>query len=178
MPTTPPTFVAGDILEADQLNLLGDGIVELQAVTEAIPFCGVKLTRGASQSIGDSVDTNITWTVETFDVGGWWSSGNTIIVPAGAIPSGYTTIAVVGFAMARFVSNGTGSRRLAIVHDGVDEAIDSRSALSGETTSVTSTEPFTVAAGDAITMRVYQSSGGSLNCDVARLSIIRLAPVS
>ena len=40
MPTTPPTFVALDVLEADQLNQLGDGIVELQAVAEGVTFSG------------------------------------------------------------------------------------------------------------------------------------------
>lgn len=180
MPTTPPTFVAGDVLTAAELNQLGDGIVELQAVTEAVPFSGFQIDRAGagSQSIPNTTDTDVTFTHEILDIGGWWSSGISAVVPAGAVPSGYTTIAVHYIALVRFVSNGTGSRKIIVVQNGSEISSLAVSALSGEQTVVTLTGYVTCEAADTFGVQVYQSSGGSLNMDVARLTIVRHAPVS
>lgn len=180
MPTTPPTFVAGDPLAAADLNLLGDGIVELQGVTEGVPFSGFQIDRAGagSQSIPNTTNTDVTFTHEILDIGGWWSSGISAAVPAGAIPSGFTVIAVHYIALVRFVSNGTGSRKIIVVQNGSEVNSYALSALSGETTTVPLNGYATCEAGDTFGVQVYQSSGGALNMDVARLTIVRHAPVS
>jgi hypothetical protein len=38
-------------------------------------------------------DSDITFTAETFDHS-WWSAETDVVVPAGAIPAGFTTVAV------------------------------------------------------------------------------------
>ena len=178
--TTPPTFVAGDELAAADLNILGDDIVDLDGRVNGLTFSGVSLYRSSAQSIPNTTNTNITWTTESFDIGGWWSSGTKVIVPAGAVPAGYTTIAVDVSVSLRYVSNGTGTRRLRIMQNGaaVDGGDQSVSALSGETTIFDKTWTVIVEAADELEIDTYQSSGGALNMDVARVQVLRRAPVA
>lgn len=166
MPTTPPTFVAGDILEADQLNQLGDGIVELQAVAEGVTFQGAEVKRTGTQSIADGSDVTVVWQSEAGgigDIGGWWSSGTDIIVPAGAIPSGATEIAVHVEAGTNFAANGTGTRFIRILQDGSIMKSYSTGAISGDPTEVSVGKTLKCVAGTVITIVVHQTSGGALN---------------
>lgn len=177
MPTTPPTFVAGDPIAAAELNQLGDGITELQAVTEGIAFSGVRLYK-TSQSIGNAAYTNIAWASEVYDYGGWWSSGVNAVVPAGAIPSGYTQIAVDFNLIVRWAASGTGSRRVNVRVNGTEFTGTSASGISGDTLEQVLPVTLIVAAGDTINAQAYQSSGGSLTLDYAYLTIRRVAPVA
>lgn len=165
MPTTPPTFAAGDILEADQLNQLSDGIVELQAASEGTTFSGCQLRRTGTQSISTATWTTVTWQTESggFDIGGWWTSGTDIVVPAGAIPSGVTQIAVDVTARTQFSANTTNSRYIRILLNGSETERGSKNADgSGDTTEVWCQDAIVVASGDIITVQVYQTSGSTL----------------
>lgn len=166
MPTTPPTFIAGDPVAAAELNQLGDGITELQAVAEGVTFSGCQIKRTANQSIPNTTWTVVTWQTESggFDIGGWWSSGTDIIVPAGAIPSGATSIAIDVNARTSFASNGTGSRFIRTLLNGTQtEKTPSPALGGGDSTEVTIYDTIVVVAGDVLTVEVYQSSGGALN---------------
>lgn len=180
--TTPPTFVADDPLAAADLNILGDDIAYLKGVADGVGFSGVQLRRTATQSITTATDTLITWQTESggFDVGSWWASGTDIIVPASAIPAGYTTIACRVDASTRYASNGTGSRILRILVNGTATEGRVTSALSGETTTVDVADFIVVAASDVITVQTYQSSGSTLTIDGAstKVTVVRHAPVA
>lgn len=175
----PPNFTAGNALTAAELDVLGDDIVYLNGLAQGTTFSGTEIGRATAQSIPNSTLTAVTFTAETFDFGGWWASGSLATVPAGAIPSGFTTIMVQCFATARFAANGTGTRQAAIVLNGSVSGVGvSVSALSGETTLVPVTKVIEVAAGDTLGLSVQQNSGGALNCDYGLLTIVRFAPAT
>ncbi len=176
--TTPPTFVSDAALTAAQLNVLGEDLVYAKGVVDGIAASCFRIGRVTAQSIPNSATTNIIFTAEIFDVGGWWSSGDTATVPASAVPAGYTNVLLSGFALLRFVSNGTGGRICRIAINGTALDSVSTSAIIGETTTVTLPILMSVAAGDALTVEAVQSSGGALNCDVARLALFRVGPIS
>lgn len=176
--TAPPTFVASDVLAAADLNILGDDIAYLYSVSQGLTLSGCKVKRTSDQSIPDSTDTDVTWVTEVFDYGSWWSTGATVTVPAGAIPSGYTTIAVMMIARLKFASNGTGVRRVTILQNGSTVETRTIGGLSGDPTTADLVEVFTVAAGDTIKVQAYQTSGGALNLSSASAILLRYAPAS
>lgn len=182
MPYTPErSWATGDLVSASDLNTyLRDNVDYVKALTDGLTFSGAKVDRAGagSQSIPNATDTDVTLTNEVFDNGGWWSSGASFTVPASAIPSGFTTIAVQVVCLIRFVSNGTGTRKLLVLKNGVEQDSFGLSALTGETTSVSLVSFFTVVAADTIKLQAYQSSTAALNMDVARLTVVRTAPVS
>jgi hypothetical protein len=159
--TDPPVFVSGGTVTAAQLNILGDDLVYLKGITDGVSFSGTKLIRSTSQSLTTATYTDIT-----------------VTVPAGAIPTGYTSVAVLLIGLLRYVANGTGSRQLRILLNGSEVETVVHSALSGEKTTVHYSTVFTVEAADEIKMQGYQSSGGALNIDNARLTIVRYAPAT
>ena len=116
-------------------------------------------------------------TAEVHDYGGWWASGTNIVVPAGAIPSGYTTIMVMVTATATFASNGTGYRMLRSLKNGSQFGRDRISAISGDQTDLGFTEFVTAIAGDIITFEAYQNSGAGLNASAMLVNVVRFAPV-
>lgn len=176
--TTPPTFTAGTVLTAANLNILSDDLSYLKGITDGVALSGVQLRRAASQSISNDTDTNFSWDTESLDYGGWWSSGTAATVPAGAIPSGFTTIAVLVLASAKFASNGTGKRRIKILKNGSTTGSWTIGAVSGDVTDVVLSDVFTVAAGDTIALAAYQNSGSSLNATEGAITILRYAPAS
>lgn len=177
----PRTWATGDIVTASALNQdLRDNVAYLKGITEGVTFSGTKVTRdgAAAQSIPDATDTDVTFTAESFDAGAWWSSGATVTVPSGAIPSGYTTIAVLLIGIVRFVSNSTGGRKIIFLKNGSEVDSLSVAAQSGEATTVSLTAFATCSAADTFKMQVRQSSTAALNMDVARFTIVRFAPAS
>jgi hypothetical protein len=174
----PPTFTAASTATAADANILSEDIRYLKGVADGVAFSGARVGRTTNQSISTATATNISWTVETFDFGGWYSSGTNVVVPAGAIPSGYTTIAVLVITRARFASNSTGYRRLAIKLNGTAYNSTSVDANSGAETEVNVTDFVTAAAADIITIEAYQTSGGALNCEIATCVAVRFAPAS
>ncbi len=170
--TTPPTFVPADPLAAADLNALGADLTYLKGVTDGLSASGFRINRGSNQSIPDSTATAISFTSEIFDFGGWWSSGTTATVPAGAIPSGATTVLVEGIARAFFASNATGYRRIDILVNG---SVIARKTVGAESTTGTDDETsdyFELAAGDTITMEVTHTAGSSINV-TALLTVVR-----
>lgn len=177
--TTPPTFVSGGTVTASNLNILSDDIEYLYGISQGVTFSGAQISRSTNQSISDSTDTNISWNAESFDYGGWWSSGTALTVPAGAIPAGYTNIAVLAIARAKFASNTTGNRKLTVLKNGSEVGSTALGGVGGgDTTLVWLVELFTVAAADTVAVQVYQTSGGALNVTAASISLVRYAPAS
>lgn len=176
--TTPPTFVADTDLTAADLNILGDDIVYLKGVGDGVSFSGAQVTRSAATSIANTTDSAVTWTAEAFDVGGWYSSGTKVIVPAGAVPSGYTTIGVIVIIRTTFASNGTGGRRINVYVNGSTIGGQWIAANGSDVTQVNYTDFAIVSALDEITMQVYQTSGGALNISDTQMSVVRIGPAS
>lgn len=179
--TDPPTFNAGDVLTASQLNqYLRDNQTYLKGIADGVTASGAKVDRNgaADLSIADTTDTDVTLTNEVLDLGGWWSSGASFTTPAGAIPAGYTSILLDVLAYVRFTANGTGARALKVLKNGSEEDSVWQSAITGETTTLLLPTKFTVVSGDTIKMQAYQSSGGALDIDVAKLVVFRFAPAS
>jgi hypothetical protein len=170
---TPPTFVALDPLAAAELNILGDDIVYLKGITDSVSAQGVQLKRTSDQTITTGTETPVTFQAESFDYGGWWSSGTDIIVPAGAIPSGYTTIIVMVVMRARFATNGTGVRRIRPLLNGTNFGSMTVGGISSDPTDLTITEFVEVEAGDVITMGVYHTKGSNLALEVGNCSVMR-----
>lgn len=177
--STPPTFVAGDILEAAQLNVLGENDEYLYGVAQGVTFSGVELTRAAATSIPNTTDTTITWSAEISDLGGWYTSGTDIVVPAGAIPAGFTTIAAIAWVRGQFAANGTGYRTMRLSVNGTPTIAPTFPGISGDTAVVAYSYPILgLEAGDVITVDAYQNSGGSLNVSNSRISLVRFAPMA
>jgi hypothetical protein len=176
--TTPPTFVGGVALAADELNVLGEDIEDLNGRLEGLTFSGVQVSRSTNQSIPTSSDTLLSWTTENLDYGAWWSSGTTVTVPAGAIPAGFTTIAVDVTAQVRFGANGTGKRRVTLLKNGSSFGSWKISALDDDNTDLIVPDTVVVAAGDELTVQVWQNSGGGLNVTAAKFTVERRAPVA
>jgi len=175
--TPPPAFAPDDVLAASDLNILSDDITDLDARATESAFMGVSLLRGSNQSISNATFTDISWTSASIDVGGWWSSGTSVVVPAGAIPSGFTTIYVEIHGQTRAASNGAGTRYLQFLLNGsVIEAAFNVSAITGDTTAIQHTVWAEVAAADVIKMQVEQTSGGALNFATNTFKIKRLGP--
>ena len=158
---TPQTFVASDVLAADELNILGDDIEYLKGVTDGVSFSGVQVRRAASQSIANNTDVEVSFDTQNFDIGSWWASGTDVIVPAGAIPSGFTVIGCTATASVKFAANGTGTRRAQIHKNGTQFASWTVSAIAGETTDIMLPDAVTIEASDVITLVVKQTSGGA-----------------
>jgi hypothetical protein len=176
--TAPPTFVAADPLAASELNVLGDDIVYLYGVAAGVTWCAANIGRNAAQSIPDATDTDVALNAEYVDAGGWWSSGASLTVPAGAIPAGFTVVALQIIAKVNFAVNNTGIRRVLILKNGTEETRLTVNGLNGEATTFVLPTYITAAAGDTITMQVHQTSGGALNLSIADIWVVRFAPVS
>lgn len=178
MPYTPMKTWGSETLTSSDMNTyLRDNIEYLKGVADGVAFSGVQLTRTAATSISDSSETTITWTTEVLDYGGWWASGTNIVVPAGAIPSGYTTIALAVNARTKFAANGTGARRIKVKKNGTEFGSVSLSGISGETVDLQLAELVTVVATDVLIFTVYQTSGSALDVSQTQISVYRVAPV-
>lgn len=177
----PPDATPSGTASSTDYNILTQDVRELKSVTDGVTFSAVSLTRGAHTSIANDTWTPVTWTAEVSDVGGWYSSGTDIVVPAGAIPAGYTTIALL---VAPYGSNfdnasSTGARAARVLLNGSQVL----AAWAGGTTDFDPVANsagyiFDVAAGDVITMEVYQNSGGSLDAYQMKIILARYAPIA
>lgn len=159
------TKATGDTVAASDWNTyLRDNMSDHEARLLAQALSGCRLTRATDQSTTDNVNTDVTWTAETYDQGGWFTpSGTTITVPAGALPSGYTTIIVVVAVQIYWASNATGSRNVQVYKNGSEFA--SQKASPGVTG--TFAQVFTAPAIHAVPTDTFkavatQSSGGTL----------------
>jgi hypothetical protein len=174
----PPTFTPATTAAAADVQVLSDDIAYLKAFADAQAGSGVSLLQGSSTSIPTATYTTLSFASAPVDVGGWWSSGPSIVVPTGLVPPGYTGVVVEVQAAARFDANGTGSRAIQVLLNGsVVEVPFSTSAISGETTPVGVTAWAVCVDGDVLTVQVYQSSGGALNCNHVNVHAKRVMPI-
>lgn len=177
--TNPRTWATGDTISASALNTdLRDNMDYLKGLSEGAVFSGVALTRVAATSIADSTDTDITWASETEDIGGWWSSGVSVTVPSGAIPTGFTNIKLLVVARTLWDNNATGVRKLILLKNGTQFAAVVTAGITGVDLAQQITDFVTVASGDTVKLQVYQSSGGALECSETKITVVRFAPVS
>lgn len=178
--STSPTFTPGTELAAADLNQLGDNITYLKAQTDLAVLSGTLVTRTTNQSISNNSYTDVTFTTEVFDQGGWIAvSATTITVPASAIPPGYTTVALDIRPTAQFASNATGKRSAIVTQSGTTIISASLAADSSSNTDIPLTSTLVSAVvGDTFKLSVYQNSGGSLNLVAARLVVAVYRPIS
>jgi hypothetical protein len=175
--TDPPTFVSGGTVTAAQLNILGDDLLYLKGITDGVVVSGAQVTRSAAQSVPGSTSTNVSFSAEVFDYGGWWSSGTAITVPAGAIPDSFTTIIVLVQAAGSYASNSTGYRIFNWYKNGNQVLPGIKHAgINGDTTELAVSTFLSVAAGDVLSLRTYQNSGGNLDLSNVVVSVMRYAP--
>jgi len=165
-------------VSSDWNTYVRDNLNYLKGIAAGVTFSGVNLTRTANQSTSDSTSTKVDWSAENYDYGGWWSSGTDIIVPAGAIPTGFTTIAVLVMARIKWASNGTGLRYVYLMLNGAEFGSISTSALTGDTTSLSVPDVAIAAAGGVITVEAKQTSGGVLNIASNQVTVLRYAPAA
>lgn len=175
---TPPTFAATDVLAAADLNVLGDDIVYLKAISDGLTFSGVRVTRTAATSIADATWTPVSWTAEVHDVGGWYSSGTDIIVPTSEIPAGFSMISLHGIARATFVASAAGYRGLRVLVNGSAVITGTESGFATDSAHIIGTDYLFVQDADVITMELYQNSGGALDASSIQLTLVRFLPVS
>lgn len=177
--TTPKVWTSETLTSSDMNTYISDNLSYLKGITDGVGFSGVEAGRATNQSISNATDTDLSFTAEGFDYGGWFGgSGTAITVPSGAIPSGYSTVAVGIYLRGRFASNGTGYRKLSILVNGASQASISVDANSGAETEVAITDFALVEATDVITFQAYQNSGGNLNLEISSARVIRHAPVA
>lgn len=171
---TPQKTWATEILTASDLNTyLRDDLEYLKGQRDLVTFSGAQLNRSAATSIPNATYDPVTWSGEVWDYGGWWSSGASVIVPAGAVPSGYTTIMLQVVARTVFAANGTGIRKVRLLKNGASFGSLSLSAISGDTTDLFIFDMEKAVAADAITMQLYQNSGGALDASSTQITVVR-----
>lgn len=128
-----------------------------KAIGSAQGFRGVRLRKSAGQIIATSTTTDLTWDTEDFDDDSAHSAGSSdIVVPAGVTRAEF-------FVGNSWGNNSTGLRTLDIHNAtaGLNLASDRRSAIQLTEVSIGS-GPVSVTAGDAVRVRVSQTSGASL----------------
>ena len=176
--TSPKTWGSEILTSSDMNTYIRDNELYLYGVAQGTTFSAVQLRRAANQSITNATETPISFDTENLDFGGWYSSGTNVVTPAGAIPSGYTTVGVLLVGSIKYATNATGQRKVILQKNGTEINSLIASGLSGDVTIVQMTEITTVASGDTLTLLAYQSSGGSLNVTEARYSVLRVGPAT
>jgi hypothetical protein len=153
-----PDFSNG-VLDTSKASALGD------AAQYGINPTGCGVARVAVQSIANGGTPLIDFDTEDFDSGGQFAAtSNTITV---AEPGFYQ---LSGYG--EFASNATGYRLIQIEVNGATITGNAGPAANGTATKCSAAIGKLLAAGDAISMRVTQNSGSSLNF-TGRLSIVR-----
>ena len=174
----PPAFAGSEVLAAADLNVAMDDIRALKVLADSVAFCGVSLGRPAAQSIPTTVHTSVSWSEAPIDSSGWWSSGTDAVVPADAVPPGYSQAVLEIDIQASYATNGTGLRAVEVtVNGGVVEYQFKISAITGDTTQVAQTVWAQVSVGDIVNGKIYQSSGGDLAASEISMHIKRIGVI-
>jgi hypothetical protein len=176
--TTPKTFAALTELTASELNThLRDNLNYLKSIADAVSFSGCQALRTTNQSIGSGSDVEISFTSQQFDYGDWFAPTSTdVIVPAAAIPSGFTAIGLLVIGAIRWEANSSGSRAVRIAKNGTAFGYQGVGGTA-DIMDVAVTDFCTAAAGDTITMLAKQTSGSTLVVNYAQLSVFRFGVV-
>lgn len=156
--TTPPSL--SDVLTYDGTNW-----TPAAAGGGGTAFIGARVYRSSNQSISDSTETEIDWTVIDYDTDGFVDFGtdDTLLT----VQTGFDGYYVVSAAVV-WASDATGYRKAVIKfrHGAGTEirAGDSKQAANGiETFHSIVSDAFPMVAGDYIYLDVTQTSGGALN---------------
>lgn len=163
--STVPNKATGDTLAASDWNTyVRDNLADHEARIGGIAFSGCLLTRASNQSIPDTTLTNVTWTAETTDQGGWFTpSGSTVTVPAGALPSGFTYVLVQLACQLYWDGNATGTRRILFLQNGSEVQTLYLTPPSTAMMGMPLTSMLLRAVpGDTFSVQVSQTSGGAL----------------
>lgn len=176
--TTMKVWGSETLTASDMTTYLTNNIEYLYGQVQGLVFSGVNLRRTSDQTLTTATNTDVTWQSEDLDVGGWWSSGATITVPASAIPTGYTTIAIAVSVALRFATNSSGGRAALLLVNGAEVDNAYVGAASDTVTGVTLVTATTVVAADTIKIQARQNAGVNLAMDVAKVRIYRIGPTS
>lgn len=170
--STPPTWSPDTIVASSDLQILSDDIAYLKAQTDQAVLSGVQATRTSTQSIPNTTATEISFTTETFDQGGWIAvTATTFTVPSSAIPAGFTRVLLDVRVGTNFATNTAGYRQVSVKQNGSSILAPTRDAISTTSTNVNESRFTTAVAGDTFTVEAYQNSGGALNIISAYLSL-------
>lgn len=153
----------------DAIQDLIDRVTALENAPK--PFTrGAMVYRTSDYSVANATWTDVPWQAEQYDTNGFWSSSDPIAI---VIPSGITKVILKG--CVRWDTNSNGGRLVTFgkynPQSGnyenfigvtiIDLAQPNSTQNRGY--SWVTTAPLSVQAGDKFALRVYQSSGGSLN---------------
>ncbi len=170
------TWASETLTSSDMTTYLTDNIEYLYGKVSGLTASGVQLKRTSNLTVADSSAVNIAFQAESFDYGGWWSSGSAVTVPSGAIPSGSTAVLCLVVGRLRWATNGTGVRRVRPILNGTSFGSTTIDGQNGDDTDMSITEFTTVSDGDVLYLEAYQTSGGNLDLEVGNFTIIRLFP--
>jgi hypothetical protein len=160
----------GDVLTATNFNNIVTNVNNYRVP----PMC--LITRTATQSINNTTDTLIAFTAgATFDTGTtdspsdpMFSSGTNTTI----------TIRTAGIYLVSFqvnwAGNNAGVRYANVRLGGVATSAPAQEVHAGGTANhaLNGTIPISLSVGNALTLNVFQSSGGALNVNSAQLSAI------
>lgn len=177
--TTPPTFTPATTGTAADMNIIRDDLNYLKGQTDQAVLSGCLVGRTTNQSLTTATETEINWDAETFDHGGWITvTSGSVTVPASAIPTGYTTVAVDLRAAVNFAVNSTGYRKARINVNGATVIAVPIDANASTTSTIALSAMAVVEAGDVINLEAYQTSGGALNVGSGFLFVGVFKPVA
>ncbi len=169
---TISTFVSGAILTAAQMNGIGTNVNNYRVP----PAC--RITRTATQSINSATDTLIAFTAGAdFDTEApsdpMFSSGTNTTM----------TIRTAGLYQVSFgvvyATNTTGTRFAGVRLGGsATHPYEQASAGTPGDVTLSGSLLMSLSVGNALTLNVYQTSGGALNVNYATLSAAWVGQVS
>lgn len=124
-------------------------------------FSGARVYNSENLTIPHNTLTNLTFNSERFDTDSYHSTDSNaerLTVPVAG------TYLILG--NVRFANNATGVRQLTVILNNSDIiAFDREDASTVAVTYVTLSTIYELAAGDYVTLRVFQNSGGNLDVD-------------
>lgn len=125
----------------------------------ARPRCAA--TRGSTQSIANNTaNVLVSWTTETYDVGAMFAATSTTLA---TIPTGKGGIYLITTSI-EFAANATGYRGVQINTAGTTRVRQTVASVgAGPATRVSLATVWNLAAGDTVTVGLFQDSGGALN---------------
>jgi hypothetical protein len=150
------------IFETDTDRVLiytGSAWSPVAATGTATPRCAA--SRGATQSIANNTaNVLVSWSVETYDVGAMFSATSTTLA---TIPSGWGGLYLITTSI-EFAPAATGYRGVQINTGGSTRVRQTVASVgSGPATRVSLATVWNLAAGDTVTVGLFQDSGGALN---------------
>lgn len=143
-----------------------------------MPVGGIRVIRDTTQAISTSTYTDIEFDSLDYES---YQEGWKIFDPDKSTTKLYIPVSDVWefFGDVRFAANGTGIREVWIYSNRTEDAAGGHVAMAhgypiaGTAIAVPFVGSFKFDAGDWVSLRVWQNSGGALNIDNARLSLRR-----